>query len=161
MSGGVVRFSEAASIALHTMAYLAREPARNVAVGELAARLAVSDHHLAKVMQRLVRAGLVESSRGPGGGFVLRGDPAEITMLQVYEAIEGRFDVEACLFSPAKCTGNCVLGNAPHEANALLHKQLAGTRLRDVVHVFAPGSELARLAEESGGRRRKRIVRWS
>jgi len=134
----VVKFTEASSIAMHTMAFLAFRRDQHVTVGEIAASLPVSENHLAKVLQRLTRAGLVEGLRGPGGGFLLRGDPAEITLLQVHEAIEGRFEISPCLFSPPKCCGNCILGDATREANALVHARLARTRLADAVHVFGP-----------------------
>jgi len=141
----LVKFSEASSIALHTMALLAAAPGEHVRVGDVAARLSVSEHHLAKVLQRLARAGLVDSVRGVGGGFVLRGDPAKITLLDVYEALEGKFEVSGCLFSPAKCCGDCVLGNAVRDANALLHAHLAKTRVADVAHVFTTVPELVAL----------------
>jgi Rrf2 family transcriptional regulator, nitric oxide-sensitive transcriptional repressor len=132
----VVKFTEASSIALHTMAFLASRRDQHVTVGEIAARLPVSENHLAKVLQRLTRAGLVQGLRGPGGGFLLRGDPAEITLLQVHEAIEGRFEVSGCLFSPPKCCGNCILGDATREANEIVHARLARTRLADALHAF-------------------------
>jgi Rrf2 family protein len=152
----VVKFTEASSIAMHTMALLAARKDRHVTVGEIAASLPVSENHLAKVLQRLTRAGLVEGLRGPGGGFLLRGDPAEITLLQVHEAIEGRFEVSGCLFSPPKCCGNCILGDATREANALVHARLARTRLADVVHVFTPRPAPAAPEETAPGTARQR-----
>ena len=141
--GGVVRFTEASSIALHTMTILAARPGSHMTSSEIAARLPVSENHLAKVLQRLSRAGLVESLRGPGGGYVLRRSAAEITLLDVHEAIEGRFVVSGCLFSHRSCAGDCVLGDAVREANALVHARLAGTSLADVVQRLAPVPSLA------------------
>ena len=69
--GSLVRISEAASLAIHTMALLARERDEHFTNETIARRLGASGHHLAKVMQRLVKAGLVESLRGPLGGFRL------------------------------------------------------------------------------------------
>ncbi len=150
---GVVKFTEASSIALHTMAVLAADPDRHVTVREVAALLPISENHLAKVLQRLARAGLVESVRGPGGGFSLRGDPARITLLDVHEAIEGRLDVAACLFSPPKCCGGCVLGDALRKANALVRDRLARTRLADVAHLIALPPALVTLRESTPGPR--------
>lgn len=135
---GVVKFTEASSIALHTMAILAADPDRHVTIHEVAERLPVSENHLAKVLQRLARAGLVESVRGKGGGFALRGDPRAVTLLDVHEAIEGKLDVAACLFEPPHCTGTCILGTALEAANALVHERLARTRLSDLSARFAP-----------------------
>ena len=51
------------------MALLAAHPRERMSAGRIAELLGASQAHLAKVMQRLVKAGLVDSVRGPGGGF--------------------------------------------------------------------------------------------
>ncbi|PTQ86190.1 BadM/Rrf2 family transcriptional regulator [Trichococcus patagoniensis] len=55
----------------------------------LSKRLSVSDSYLKKVMRSLVVSGLVDSGAGKDGGFRLSRTPEEITMLHIYEAIEG------------------------------------------------------------------------
>ncbi len=138
---GIVKLSEAAAIALHAMTILAAEPDRLVPVKDLAARLPVSEAHLAKVMQRLVKAGLVASTRGPGGGFALRCDPRATSLLQIYEAIEGRLEVEDCLFPgrPGGCTA-CILDEALAEANRIVHGRLARTALAELTTTFRPAA---------------------
>lgn len=64
----LVSFSEAVSLGLHTMALLAVEPERRLRNQQIAETLKASGHHLAKVMQRLVRAGLVKSTPGATSG---------------------------------------------------------------------------------------------
>jgi len=105
------RVSEAVALALHAAAILAERPDELVATAFFANALSASENHLAKVMQRLSRAGLVTSTRGPGGGFRLARPAAEITLLEVYEAIEGKLDVTGCLFDRPVCDGRfCILG---------------------------------------------------
>ena len=134
---GVVKFSEAASLALHTMSYLAVESDRLVSVREVAEALGVSENHLAKVMQRLTRAGLAASTRGPKGGFVLTREARDVTMLEVYEAIEGPLEVHHCLFPTARCTGDCILGDVVGQANRLVRDHLSRTHLSDLTRIFA------------------------
>ncbi|WP_107996007.1 RrF2 family transcriptional regulator [Trichococcus paludicola] len=55
----------------------------------LSKRLSVSDSYLKKVMRSLVVSGLVDSEAGKDGGFRLKRTPEDITMLHIYEAIEG------------------------------------------------------------------------
>nr|WP_319219266.1 Rrf2 family transcriptional regulator [uncultured Trichococcus sp.] len=55
----------------------------------LSKRLSVSDSYLKKVMRSLVVSGLIDSEAGKDGGFRLKRTPEEITMLHIYEAIEG------------------------------------------------------------------------
>ena len=143
---GVVKFTEASTIAMHAMAILAARAGHHVSVHELGELLPVSENTVAKVMQRLARAELVDSVRGPGGGFALRGDPGKVTLLQVHEAIEGPFHVAACMFSPPQSCGTCILGDALREANALMHARLSRTRLSEVSHLFPERAALVALA---------------
>ena len=71
-----------------------------------------SKNHIAKVLQRLVKNELLKSVRGPAGGFTLRKKPVEVTLLEVYEAIEGPMVVTDCPLSYEICDFNqCVMGN--------------------------------------------------
>lgn len=88
MAGNVIAISEAVSLGFHGMGLLAASNRRLSARG-MAEILGVSEAHLTKVFQRLVREGLVSSARGPGGGFELKLPPEKISLLSVYHAIEG------------------------------------------------------------------------
>lgn len=63
--------SETTSIALHAVVLLAAQGQEAMSTRQIGQRLKVSDYHLSKVMQHLGRAGLVQSTRGPRGGFRL------------------------------------------------------------------------------------------
>ena len=110
--GSPVRISEAGSLALHATAVLAgTEHPRSAEV--IAGTLGVSQTHLVKVLQRLARAGLVRSVRGPGGGYSLARPPQDISALEVYESIEGPIDVSRCVLEVPACGwASCVLGDA-------------------------------------------------
>jgi len=101
--------SEAASLAVHSLEIVALESDKLHTVKELASRLKASEAHLAKVMQRLVKTGLVESHRGPAGGFALTRKPDEITLYQIFSAIEGEEQDECCPLMKGGCPfTNCV-----------------------------------------------------
>jgi Rrf2 family protein len=88
-------------------------------------------------MQRLVKVGLLRSVRGPRGGFTLAREPAEVTLLEVYEAIEGPVERATCVFGLPTCDGsNCILGCVLVEANQALLDHLSRTRLTDIRSVF-------------------------
>lgn len=130
----LLKVSEAASMGLHTMVLLAAEPQRLVSAKEAAGLLAVSEAHLAKVLQRLARAGLLDSVRGPKGGFVLARQPDTITLLEVYEAIEGPIVVRNCLFSSQLCDGeHCIFGDMLESVDAQVRGYLSKTKLTEVV----------------------------
>jgi Rrf2 family protein len=126
-----LKISDAANLALHAMLILAGQPAGDqLSVAEMARRLRVSDNHLAKVMQRLAKVGLVKSRRGPGGGFALKKAPGRIRMLDVYTAIEGPLPGARCLLNEPVCDGSCcLLGNLLGELHDRLLAHLENTTL--------------------------------
>jgi Rrf2 family protein len=133
----LVKISEAASLAIHTMALLAREREEHFTNREIARRLGASGHHLAKVMQRLVRAGMVESLRGPAGGFRLGVLPKDVELLQIYEAVEGPITESQAmcpLGRPACQKETCVLGTLMCRLQEQAREYLAGTTVEDLSH---------------------------
>lgn len=130
----ILNISEAANLAIHAMAYLVNhQPEQPVASGKVAGYLEVSGAHLNKVLQRLKKAGLVRSVRGPAGGFSLAQEPAEVTMLQIYEAIDGPLPRHSCLLGQSSCLfGNCVFGKLLTSVGAQVDEQLSGTTLADL-----------------------------
>jgi Rrf2 family protein len=106
----VVQISEAVSLAFHGMGLLAG-PEERMSVKDMAAATGASEAHLAKVFQRLVKEGLVVSTRGPRGGFALARAPEEITLFQIYLAMEGVPRENACLLRRTECPfGSCLFG---------------------------------------------------
>jgi Rrf2 family protein len=132
-----LRISEATSLAFHTMALLSAEPERRYSAKALAETLHVSEAHLAKVMQRLARRGLVESARGPGGGFRLGERSDDVNLLEIYEAIEGPFSPSNCLLGGIFCGGRkCVFGELVRAVNEKVLTYLRETRLGDLADVY-------------------------
>ncbi len=108
----IVKISDATALALHSMVHLAMEREGHSTTAEIAELFKASRHHLAKVHQRLTKAGLVKSNRGPAGGVSLAKDPAEITLLEIYEVMEGEMHCNPCLFGNEACPRrDCVLQN--------------------------------------------------
>ena len=101
----LVRISESASLSLHAAALLARRADERVPNQEIAAALHASEHHLAKVMQQLVRAGVTRSTRGPKGGFQLSQSSEKITLLQLFEAVEGPLEMPSVFWASKFVTG--------------------------------------------------------
>jgi len=107
----IVTLSEAASIALHAMVLIARSE-KKMNVNHISEAIESSKHHVAKVMQRLAKEDFVASNRGPSGGFILKQDPATISLLMIYEAIEGKVAIQSCPGDKRSCIiGACMLGD--------------------------------------------------
>ena len=133
----IIKISEAASIALHAMALLAREQPNGMNAKKMADIIHVSEAHLAKVLQRLARADLVISSRGPRGGFTLNGDPKDISLLSVYEAVEGVLNPAGCLFSVPVCRGDdCIFGNLLREKSEEIRSYMGEKTLDQLTSIY-------------------------
>jgi len=109
----VIHISEAASIAIHSMVLIASaKPNSNVNVKYIAEATGASRNHLARVMLRLVKDGFVKSTRGPAGGFVLSKKPKEISLLNIYESVEGTIEEGACPLDRNICPNDkCLMGS--------------------------------------------------
>jgi len=138
----LVRVSEAASIALHACIWMARNRAEYSSAREICAALGFSAAHFAKVMQSLARAGLVTSTRGPTGGSRLARAPEQITLLQVYEAVDGPARSDRCLLAPDICPAVCcTLGKTLAKHNDALQSLLAETTLAELTRGLKTGNK--------------------
>lgn len=133
----MLKISEATSLALHTMVLLAAGRGKRLATREIAARLRASEAHLAKVLQRLGKAGLVKATRGRGGGYSLGRRKERISLLHVYEAMEGRLPRSKCLMGKPVCAGRgCVLGGLLGTVDVWVRAYLSGTKLSQLEGVY-------------------------
>ncbi len=127
----VVTISEAASIGLHGMILIAKADTL-INVVKIAEATSSSKHHVAKVMQRLVKENYLDSQRGPNGGFALRVAPEDITLLNIYEAIEGKIEIHACPMEKPICPfGKCILNNITNQMTLQFKEYLTKNTLKD------------------------------
>jgi len=106
----IVQLSEAASIGLHAMVIIASSE-KLTKVTDIAKITGASKNHLSKVMQHFVKDGLIKSTRGPTGGFLLNKSPDEISLLEIYESVEGPLKPTKCPMNNIVCPFNkCIMG---------------------------------------------------
>jgi Rrf2 family protein len=130
-------FSEAFILALHAMAMLCGNTDKLVSTNQIASKLNASEHHLSKVMQRLSKTGLISAVRGPNGGFRLDKKPGEITIAEIYEAIEGPLEFNLCLMGEPVCKGEkCILDSISKSISNDVQKLFRTTRLSSLTDVM-------------------------
>lgn len=135
MSGSVLKISNAAAIGLHAMMILSQNKNRLVSVKEIAAALDVSANHLSKVMQRLNKAGFIDSIKGFSGGFKLIRKAEDITFLEIYELFDGKLKDSNCLLSEKKCHGECAFGDLIFSLNNQVKEKFKKTKLCDITNM--------------------------
>lgn len=129
-------FSQTVEYALRAVVYLARKPDEPSTTEDVAEATRVPAAYLAKILQGLVRAGVVRSQRGVGGGVMLAQPAAEVTILDVVNAVE-----------PIKRIKTCPLGLASHGTNLCpLHKRVDAAL--EMVETAFGGTTLAEVLAE-------------
>ena len=100
----MLRLSKKADYALLAMRHLAANPDRDaMPARELAETYDIPPELLAKVLQRLVRARLLESHQGIRGGYGLARPAAQMSVADVIQAVDGPFTVTACSETNHSC----------------------------------------------------------
>lgn len=129
-----LKFSEAFAIGLHATTIIAANGDAKSSVANIADELNCSLAHLQKVLQRLVKSGILRSIRGPKGGFLLSKKADTVYVLDIYESIEGQLILNNCLFESRVCTrALCVLGSLTTNINHQVSDYFKNTLLSDIV----------------------------
>ena len=105
-----------------------------VSHAELAAAVECPAPFLAKVLQRLTRAGLVVSHRGNVGGFELKKSRRPVSVLQVVEAVEGPLCLNICVAKKRNCPqrDSCPVHPIWAESQAAVIRVLSAAMIEDL-----------------------------
>ncbi len=127
--------SQTAEYALRAMVCLAGTPDRPLTTREIAESTHVPPDYLSKVLQTLVRNGLVRSRRGLGGGFTLSRPPEELTILDVVNAVDPIQRIRECpLHLEEHRDALCPLHRRLDEAMAAIEASLRETTLAEITN---------------------------
>ncbi|MFN0168067.1 MAG: RrF2 family transcriptional regulator [Bryobacteraceae bacterium] len=138
-----MQLTRGADYGVRAMIYLASLPLRTrVSSPELAKATDTTEAFLAKVLQRLVQARLIESFRGQGGGFALRVTAREISLLDVIEAIDGPIALNLC-------TTHSVTPGQTCERKEWCAAHLVWARAQSSLREILGSASLEALAEET------------
>lgn len=132
MSNSLLKISEAATIGLHAMIMLAKNNEKLISLNVIAKSINVSANHLSKVMQRLNKAGFIESIKGYNGGFKLAINPEEISFLEIYETFDGKLKCGNCLLTN-NCEKDCIFGDLISSVNKQVKEKFEQTKLSDFI----------------------------
>ncbi|MGN6136990.1 MAG: RrF2 family transcriptional regulator [Aureliella sp.] len=136
-----MRLSLHTDYALRTLMYLSGIKQR-ATTSQISEFFGISKDHLAKVVQRLTRLGLVRTVRGVGGGLELAARPESITVGDVIEKLEGSTQLLECVTSQTQiCViqGHCRLRGVLAEAERLQMEYLRSVKISDIAQ---PGVQL-------------------
>ena len=128
----MLKISEATAIALHSMIYISNQNDEFVSLRPIAEQFKISEHHLSKVLQRLVKAGFLNSTKGPKGGFKISTDKKDTTFAEIYETIEGKTEKSDCLFpSRVSDCSDCIMDDFLKKTNEDFSKYMKSKKISD------------------------------
>lgn len=130
-----MRFTREAEYALRALSYLASVPLGQVRpANQVAEACGLPGPFLSKTLRKLARSGLLRSARGRSRGYGLARPPAEISVREVLEAVEGADAFRRCVFWDARCSDDrpCPLHGAWAAIRGNLLANLERMTLEDV-----------------------------
>lgn len=113
-----------------------------VDLNKISQKQGLSKKYLHALLVRLKDAGLLVSVRGKRGGYLFAKKPNEITLLDVYLALEGKIELVDCLFGTNHCAkiGNCPARRIWRRLTDVMQKELSSITLADVLRGSEPFS---------------------
>ena len=133
-----MQVSRKVDYALRAVIHLANAEAhgRTVTVAEIAERERLPRQFLEKIVQQLIRMGVVRSRRGPHGGYVLARPAEEVTFRDVIEALEGPISLNVCVGDHPDCflLGACGMNRVWAEGQRRVMDLFQSTTIASVRH---------------------------
>ncbi len=128
--------SRACEYAIQAAIYMARKPrGEYTLIRVISKELDIPHHFLGKILQSLVKKGLMISHKGPKGGLALSKKASEISMLDVVAAIDGSDFTNRCIIGLKKCDkeSKCPLHTAWCDKRENLKEMFSGESLAKLV----------------------------
>ncbi len=108
-----MKVSKASAYSLHALMYMVRHITQlPVTANTIAKAEGIPRGYLIKLFQKLVKAGFVKSTKAKKRGYVFNRSPEDISLLELFEFIEGKRLFDDCLLKHCECGGtpeNCCI----------------------------------------------------
>lgn len=103
-------------------------------VDDIAERLEVPRNYLSKILHVLARNRVLDSTRGPGGGFTLRARPEDVTLLEIVQHFDALPDEAGCLLGKERCSDDdpCPAHDRWRDVARSVHDFFSNTTLADL-----------------------------
>jgi Rrf2 family protein len=141
--------SNTSKYALRAVIYLAlyASAEKKIGIREIAEKLAIPTPFLGKILQNLAKHQILDSSKGPHGGFCLRKPAMDISLMEIIEVIDGAELFDTCVIRTTKCS---------YDAPCSMHDKMAPLR-SEMKSLFLTESIADLVTEFRNGKERIRI----
>lgn len=123
---------------------------KNVGLIEIAENQEIPRYFLSKILQELVKAGLLESMKGPNGGFKLSKKPEKITLISIIKAIDGLEVFTRCGIGFKKCSDDhpCPIHNDYKRVREKVYELFKKKTLKELMNEAEHGEGIISLNKE-------------
>lgn len=128
-----MKVSKKTEYGIHSVLYIAYHSGAPVLLDKLSEQ-GVSRDYLAKVMRSLTKSGILKSSVGVSGGYILAKDPQDITFKDIFIACEGELEF-TCAREPRRCDADdsCAIITPFKEAFSVMLAELDKTSIQNLL----------------------------
>ena len=130
-------FSRSTEYALRAVVFLAKHTSEEVRLGRkaIAEQLGFPEPYLAKILQHLVKHKVIQSVKGPNGGFFAPQETMNISLLDIIDANEGLSFFKRCGLGLVECDENnpCPIHKEYGVFREGLYKMLSDKKIKDVI----------------------------
>lgn len=126
-----MKYTKATNYALHIVAYIIKyEDGKNISLLPLANNFNISPSYLSKILTKLVKADIIQSTPGVNGGYILCKKKEDISLLDVITAIEGNSSIFTCEMNEKS---ECKIEKAISEAEHMMETYLKNKKLYEII----------------------------
>jgi len=119
---------------------LRQKHVKRVQIQEMAEKLAVPQHFLAKIMKKIADEGILTSTKGPHGGFSVNEKTLQTHIIDIVRVTDGTDLIDNCVLSFRKCNAKnpCPLHTKMAKLKDGFVKSLSGATIGDLLHEKNP-----------------------
>src|SRR5262250_3212730 len=130
----MLKLTKKADYGLMAMKHLAERSPQSFSAKDVAEAYGIPPEALAKILQRLVKAGLLHSQHGINGGYTLARDAHEISAYEVIRAIDGPLFITACITVRGEChqTQRCTIREPLRKVNESIEEVLRRIKIAEM-----------------------------
>lgn len=129
--------------AIKAVIYLASkfESGENAGMKEIAEYIDASEHTIGKLLQTLVKQGIINSLKGPTGGFFISKEQRKQPIINIIKAIDGKQVFKECGLGLSKCSAThpCPIHDEYKEARNLVEKLFSEKKITDLCEPVSSG----------------------
>jgi Rrf2 family protein len=135
--------SNTCKTAIKAVIYLAskHDEGGKYSIQDISAKIEASEHTVGKVLQILVKQGLINSLKGPSGGFFINAKQINLPLMNIIEAVDGKQVFKECGLGLTRCSEKhpCPIHHLYKEGREIIEKLFGQTRVTDLREAVSNG----------------------